>query len=276
MKQPLAAYAHRHLESGRARIPVFPSVAVRAQLLLSDPAMDLDEVEDLVASDPALAAALLRAANSAAFGAIEEVATIREAAIRLGVRRTCQLVIVFSQHKSYAMKTPVLRTLAGSLWKHATACALGSDWLAKRLGLAEIEPHAMLAGLLHDVGKLFLLDLIDDLGSGAEGVRFTREEVLDLLESLHCEQGERLLMAWGIPETYRNVARRHHDAQIEKDDPLLRVVRVVDRSCHRLGIGLSAGAFDEPDADAAELGASDVMLAELEIRLEDAARFAGS
>ena len=277
MEDPLAEMARRHIESGQARIPVFPGVAMRAQRLLANPDAEIDEVEELVGSDPALAAALLRAANSAAFGAREEISTIRDAAIRLGVRRAGQLVIVFSQHRSYQMGEARLRQMAETLWRHATACALGADWLARRLGLAPAEPHAMLAGLLHDVGSLFMLSVMDDvLAKYAGTMRLSDGLIIEVVNGLHCEQGDRLLESWSIPEVYRDVSGRQHDEEIETDDELLLLLRVVDRACHRLGVGL--GQIDENDerdeSEALAIGATHVVLAELEIRLEDAARLA--
>jgi HD-like signal output (HDOD) protein len=274
MQDPLAELARRHIESGQARIPVFPSVALRAQRLLANPDAEIDEVEDLVASDPALAAALLRAANSAAFGAREEISTIREAAVRLGVRRTAQLVVVFSQHRSYELREPRLRSMAECLWRHATACALGADWLARRISLARAEPHAMLGGLLHDVGALFMLSVMDDVLAAHASMRFSRELIVEVVNGLHCEQGELLLEAWNIPEVYRDLVRRHHDEKVETDDELLLLLRVVDRTCHRLGIALGPIDGDEAraDAEARAIGTTQVVLAELEIRLEDSAR----
>lgn len=277
MDDPLAELARRHIESGQAQIPVFPGVAMRAQRLLANPDADIDEVEDLVGSDPALAAALLRAANSAAFGARNEISTIREATVRLGVRRAGQLVIVFSQHRSYQMREPRLRQMAEMLWRHATACALGADWLARRIALAQAEPHAMLAGLLHDVGSLFMLSVMDDvLAKHTGSMRLSDALILEVVNGLHCEQGDHLLEAWNIPEVYRDVSRRHHDEKVETDDGLLLLLRVVDRACYRLGVGLGTPDENEQrnESESLAIGATNVVLAELEIRLEDAARLA--
>jgi HD-like signal output (HDOD) protein len=276
MDDPLAELARQHIESGQARIPVFPGVAARAQQLLANPDAGLDDVEELVASDPALAAALLRAANSAAFGMREPITTIRQSAMQLGIRRSGQLVILFSQHRSYQMRDTRLRFMADSLWRHATAAALGADWLARRLSLGAIEPHAMLAGLLHDVGKLFILNVVDDLcARHVGGIRFSDEMIIEVVDDLHCEQGERLLESWGIPDVFREVVRRHHDLHVEADAVLLRLVRTVDRACHRMKTGLGpfrVSSREDGDPEAESIGATDVVLAELEVRIEDAAR----
>lgn len=250
---------------------------MRAQRLLANPDTEIDEVEELVGSDPALAAALLRAANSAAFGAREEISTIRDATMRLGVRRAGQLVVVFSQHRSHQMREPRLRQMSDPLWRHSTACALGADWLARRIALAQAEPHAMLAGLLHDVGSLFVLSVMDDvLAKYAGTMRFSDDLIVEVVNGLHCEQGDHLLEAWSIPEVYRDISRRHHDEKVETDDGLLLLVRVVDRACYRIGVGLGASDENEErnEAESLAIGATNVVLAELEIRLENAARLA--
>ncbi len=269
MKAPLTSRARHAIESGHARLPVFPSVAVRAQLMLSDAKAELEDVETLFASDPALAAALLRAANSAAFGAVEEATTIREAAVRLGMRRTCQLAIVFSQHRSYAMGCPGLRPIAESVWRHATACAIGTDWLARQIGRRDVEPHAMLAGLLHDVGKLFLLDLIDALLAESSASSVSDQEVTALLQEWHCEQGDRLLQHWGIPATLCAIARRHHDLEVDPGDALLLLVRIVDRAWHRMTLPASETDADASDPEAEMLGISPADLDELRHLLEE-------
>lgn len=277
MDEPLRELARSHIESGLARIPVFPGIAVRAEKVLANPNAGIDEVQELVSRDPALAAALLRAANSAAFGAREEISTIREAIVRLGIRRTAQLVIVFSQHRSYQMHEPRLQEMAERLWKHATASAVACDWLARRVGLAQAEPHAMLAGLLHDVGMLFVLGVLDDvLAKNADSMRFSNVLTLELIDSLHAEQGDRLLESWSVPQVFRDVVRHHHDEKVDPDDGLLLVVRIVDRACHRLGVALGSVSTNEErdDDEALAIGATNVVLAELEIRIEDAARLA--
>jgi hypothetical protein len=83
--------------------------------------------------------------------------------------------------------------------------------------------------------------------------------------------------AWDLPEIYCRVAREHHAESFNPDDVLLVVVRLVDKACLRLGIGIE----HEPDLDlvaspeALCLEAPDLLLAELEVLLEDALELAG-
>lgn len=273
MPKPLLEIARAAIESGQARLPVFDTSGARAQAMISAGSFDVDMIETIAGNDPSLASALLRAANSSFFGGLEKIATIREAVVRIGARKSCQLIVVLGQKEAHRMRDPRVQRAGNSLWRHSLACSLGCDWLVRRLHLGHLDSEAMLAGLLHDVGKLFLLNVIDDAIAGESSEFDLSEELLrEIARSLHCEQGERLLTAWRIPDPYGRIALHHHDGEVDENDALLLVVRLVDQVCNRLGIGLEPC----PDADIATtleaqlLRTSEVLLAELEIQIEDA------
>jgi HD-like signal output (HDOD) protein len=259
------------IASGKASIPVFDQNAARAQGMLSRGEFDLGELEELVSRDPALTSGLLRAANSSFYGGLDKVVTVGEAVRRLGSRSAAQVLVLVTQKRHYRLQDPALAGLADGLWLHAVGCAAGSRWLAQRLRMPEVEREALLAGLLHDVGKLFLLRVADDLIRARALREPSRELLREMLDRLHCEQGEALLAAWNIPDPYRSLVRRHHDPDFAEDDLLLLVVRLADQACNKLGLGLTP----TPDlvlattAEAQALRVPEMVLAELEVALED-------
>jgi HD-like signal output (HDOD) protein len=278
MGESIAEVALYCIESGRARLPVFDQGVARAQQMLAEGRFEPEELEALVTNEPALASALLRAANSSLYGGLEKVVSIPGCLRRLGVRKCVQLVVAFGQRDAHRMRVPHLQGIAERLWRHSLACALGSDWLARRLRLPEVEPSALLAGLLHDVGKLFLLGVLDDLiVARPDELEANENLVMELLTALHVAQGVRLLDAWEIPEPYRRVVLRHHDGDVQENDALLLTVRLVDGVCNRMGIGLEPRPEHQPAAsfEAQALRASEVVLAELEIAIEDALQIGG-
>lgn len=278
MSQSLADVALAHIESGKARIPIFDRGAARAQQMLADGSFEIEELEALIASEPALASALLRAANSSLYGGLDKVVEIREAILRLGARRSAQLVVVMGQKQAHRMADARLQAMAERLWSHSLACALGTDWLVRRLRRPELESAAMLAGLLHDTGKLFLLCVLDDLlASGTLRSEPDEALVLQVLAGLHAGLGARLLEAWSIPDPYRAIALHHHDEEVDAGDALLLAVRLVDGVANKLGVGLvpcpdhdAAGSFEAQALDVPE-----VAIAELEIQIEDALSVGG-
>lgn len=278
MGESIAEAALECIESGRARLPVFDQGVVRAQQMLDDGNFEPEELEALVENEPALASALLRAANSSLYGGLEKVVSIAGCLRRLGIRKCAQLVVALGQRNAHRMQDPRLQEIAERLWRHSLACALGSDWLARRLQLREVEAAALLAGLLHDVGKLFLLGVLDDLiAARPDDFEASESLILELLSALHVAQGVRLLEAWEIPDPYRRVVLRHHDGEVPENDALLLAVRLADGVCNRMGIGLEPRADLQPAAsfEAQALRASEVVLAELEIAIEDALQIGG-
>ena len=118
--------------------------------------------EQVIRQDPTLTGELLRLSNSSFFGGIEKVVTVRDAVMRLGIKQVAELVILSGQKRYYQLKDPLLGSFVERLWRHAVGCGIGSDWLASKLRLGEVREEAFMAGLLHDVGKLLLLRVIDD------------------------------------------------------------------------------------------------------------------
>lgn len=267
-----------HLRARDTHLPVIDQIGMRVRCVVGSGDFDLREVETLINQDPVLAAAVMRGANSAFYRGIHKVTTVGDAVARIGARQVANLVLLETQRKNFTSGTPELREMFRALWRHSVACAAGSEWLARRLRFHEIADHAFVAGLLHDLGKLLLLRVIDELQSeDPDAGRITERLTRELLESFHADRGAMLMQAWELPEIYCHVAREHHAERFDPDDVLLVLVRLVNRACHRLGIG----TLHTPDLDlvatpeARALDASDLLLAELEVLLEDALDLAG-
>jgi HD-like signal output (HDOD) protein len=74
-------------EKRQITLPVFSDVALKVQKASREERYDISEIERAIESDPALVAEVLRAANSAFFGGLSEVSSIRAAVLRLGLQR---------------------------------------------------------------------------------------------------------------------------------------------------------------------------------------------
>ena len=267
----------KHLASNEVSLPLFDRTAMRVQGMVQSEDFDLDEVGRLIQSDPALTGDLLRLSNSTFFGGIEKVATVRDAIMRLGMRQVVELLVLSGQRKLYRLHDPGLHAFVERLWSHAVACGVGSEWLAKKLNVGEVRDHAFLAGLLHDVGKLLLLRVLDELkAEGALPFEPSETLVQQLLDGLHPEQGFALMSQWNIPDAYGEVVRDHEKPEVDERNVLLNIVRLVDKACNKMGVGLR-GSEDVSLAslpEAQNLRVSDVLLAELEIHVEDSMELA--
>ena len=149
---------------------------------------------------------------------------------------------------------------------------MASHWLSKHCGLIGIAHEIFFAGLLHDVGKLFILTVIDDLLHNAKlAVDPPLALVMETMDTLHAEHGHTLLSHWNIPRKYSMVARDHHKEEFDQDNYLECIVRLADKTCNKMEIGLKADpelvlvATDE----AVSLRLSDADIAKMQNHLED-------
>lgn len=260
------------LEQPGLQLPVFNSVALELQSELKDESAPAGRIEALVSKDPALVAQVLRMANSANFAGLSETGTIRAALMRLGVKQVARLAIAAAQLSLYKTRDPALKTVMEALWQQAYASAMGAGWVAERCGRAGLADEAFLAGLLHDVGKLMIVRALEQIGEQSPKAPAPPADLVrELVESLHCEQGYRLMKRWNLPEVYCTVGRDHHAGDVDASQPVLVIVRLMDQVCAKMGIGCEARPDLMPAAspEARILGLNELRAAELEILLED-------
>jgi HD-like signal output (HDOD) protein len=261
------------LAAGSLTVPVFHAVAAKLQQVLARPDFAMEEVHQLINADPGLATQVLRTANSAFYAGLTKVGTIREAIIRLGSREVANIAMLTTQQDLYRSDDVKYNAIMQALWKHAFCCAVGSKWLAQRAGFREQAQEAFLGGLLHDVGKLFLLKVMEEM-SREEAYRgsATPAVVAEVLSTLHVEQGHQLMLKWHMPQSYCDIVAGHEDEQWDHGNALLAIVRLSNLTCRKLGIGVRTDdtilLLGCPESQA--LGLKEVVLAELEIVVEDA------
>jgi putative nucleotidyltransferase with HDIG domain len=159
-----------------------------------------------------------------------------------------------------------------SLWLHAQGCALGAKWLAHRCGYQGLAEQAFLAGLLHDIGKQYLLALLEEIAScGDYNIPISDQLVMEVVATKHVELGLRMFEDWSLPETYREVVAEHHDDDWDRKNIVVALVKLANKGCRKVGLGLE----HNPDlvlpttGEAQFLGIDEIALAEYEVMLED-------
>jgi HD-like signal output (HDOD) protein len=216
---------------------------------------------------------VLKVANSIFYRGLNRVDTVKEAILRLGTKELGNVVMWAIHQSNFQSKDPFVNTCQKRLWFHSLSVALGSQWLANFLDLEDVQPKAFVAGLLHDMGTLYLLSALEKVKKdkliSTYPTAFLMEEIID---SLHGDQGAFLLNQWNLADDFSVVAKTHHGDDFDRTNVLLVLVRLVDRVCHKM----EKGGQQADDAlaiagstEASLLGVTDINLAELEIYLED-------
>lgn len=153
--QSLAA----ELSGGRIELPSFPEVAVRVRRALAAEDTSVDQLVRIIGSEPALAARVLKMANSAALNRTgKPVTDLRAAITRLGQNMVRSAALSFAmaqlrQGTAWAPLEPWLR----EVWQRSTRVATLAFALARHQARAVNADEAFLAGLLHGIGQLYIL-----------------------------------------------------------------------------------------------------------------------
>ena len=271
--QSIVDLIKEELASGKARVPVFHAVAIRLQQVLARPNFSVEEVNRLISADTGLVSQVLRVANSSYYSGLSKVGTIQEAIVRLGSHEVASIAMLATQQDQYRSADPRYNSIMQTLWKHSFCCAAGSKWLALKSGYDTLAQEAFLAGLLHDIGKLFLLKVMEEVCKEKRlQVGATPAIVNEVLNSMHVEQGHLLMRQWHMPELYCEVVAGHSGESWDHNSALLAMVRLADQTCKRLGIGMHTdpNLLLFASAEAQMLGLKEIALAELEIVMEDA------
>ncbi|MFA6540023.1 MAG: HDOD domain-containing protein [Bacteroidota bacterium] len=211
----------------------FPTVvaSVMAELLNNEVA--IKKIIQLIETDVALTALILRVSNSAYYGLRGEVTSISSSVMMLGIEEVNRLMLIYQMKQRIFRLNREQRSYLERLWKHSVATAIIARDLASLL-LYKCDGKEFTAGLLHDMGKIVLVQhfshslivtqkMIADLGLTDV------EAEMQSLAITHAEIGGSLGEAWNLPPLFVEVMRYHHSpADAVLDPKLAAIVRTAD------------------------------------------------
>ncbi len=216
-------------------LPAVPRVYSELTRRLADPSVSVIELAELVSEDPALAAQVLRMANSAFFGRDRAVSGLADAAARLGTRLLRSLVLHAELYGGFPLPPAEVGRIE-AFQRHSALVARIASGLEPR---APWLDDAFSAGLLHDLGKLVLLSRLPKRYEAieAEALRSGRELHVVEAEQLgahHGTIGACLLGMWGLPSVILEAVHGHHGMPVEATPRLdaVRAVALADRLAH--------------------------------------------
>lgn len=196
------------------RLPTLPEVAVRVIDIARQPDPDLDQLAEAVQLDPAIAARLMKTANSALLGMRTRASSIEAAVARLGSRmvRTVILGMYLANYQSLGAHD--LRPFHRRLWREMLFQAVSAQSLAEHQNGAVEAADWFLAGLLQDIGRLALLtiaadDYVDNVIDVDDGrTQLQREQ--DHYGFTHVDVSLALGQRWYLEEPVLKAISTHH------------------------------------------------------------------
>ena len=210
-----------------ARLFSLPEVYARLDALMKNPLTTPGDVTELIATDPALSATLLKLVNSAFIGRggramghrlAGKVDSLERAVMILGTSQLANLALALSVAPAFKDIDPEIMDMR-QFWEHSLSCGL----LARELAaLAGIDPElAFVAGLLHDIGKLVMFRhlpgqcarLLESAAAQGADVHAMEAQTLGWT---HADLGGSLLAKWQFPAPLARAWAEHQGGRFNR------------------------------------------------------------
>lgn len=251
----MSTFRAKQIISKCPNLPTLPVIVQKVSQMLQDPNVGTQEIGQLVAQDPPLAARVLKIANSPYYGLRERCVSTEQASAVLGLkvlRNVITAAAVMRQFNHLSDRGIDLE----SMWKHSILVAQAATLLARRsrggVGLSPEEFYT--CGLLHDIGKLVLLENLGEEylsileRSGRDGLPLQTCERDKLLFD-HTDVGSMIAVQWGLPAAVASAIQFHHGPREAVElDPVVSLVAHANLLVKRVQAGNLSAAASSFDA----------------------------
>ncbi len=208
------------LKANRLKLPTLPQVALKINDVIDSPDATAKKVAQIISTDAALSARMIQVANSPMMRTGAATDNVQAAVTRMGMGVVRNIVTSFLVNQLFHTKHEVLKQRLMKVWNHSAHVAAISNVLASHF--TNLKPdEAMLAGLVHDIGKLPLILKAEDIPELANDA-----DSMNLLdEKLHHVLGKVIVQTWGFsPEMITAVAEHEN---LERDSEKLDLTDIV-------------------------------------------------
>ncbi len=196
----------RDAKSNKLKIPSLPEIALQVQAAVRHKGTDVSEVARMVMADPPLAGRLIQVANSPMYRGKAPITTCQMAISRMGLSVTRDLVVGCSLQQMFESESPLLKRYMQKAWQHSTRVAALAAVISRH-GRGVDEDRAMLAGLVHNIGALPIINYAEQYPELVED-----EAMLGrVIRKLSCDAGVQVLRRWDFELDLIDVVRGGSD-----------------------------------------------------------------
>ncbi len=211
----------RRIVGAVGRLPSLPRTCQALLEALQDPDVAIEQIGRIIEQDVGMTAKVLQLVNSAFFGLLQEITTVRAAVSYLGLDVLKQLVLSAEIFRTFHPKQRIDGFSIESFEEHSRRAAA----IAARLPASKsTSSSAVVAALLHDAGKLVLaVRLPREFEMALQNARKNARPLYAaehaVIGTTHAEIGAYLLALWGLPLRIVDAVCRHHHPAVAGDTP---------------------------------------------------------
>lgn len=234
----------KHILRTVSDLPPMPHTVIKAQEIMQSSSSGMKQLSEVIETDQAITAKILRMANSSYYGLSGKVSSIKHAATLLGNIKVGDIITMAGTSAVLADTLEGYGLGSGEMWLHSLAAAFGSRIIIEKTA-PDLSADAFTAGLLHDAGKMILDQYI--LYKKKEFFDFIAKGDYSFLEAEarvlgfdHAEIMSDVCKSWNIPPNITIGIRNHHNPSKSDQSVLAYTVHMADAIAMMSGIGTGA------------------------------------
>ncbi|MGE3180192.1 MAG: HDOD domain-containing protein [Phycisphaerae bacterium] len=223
-------------------ISSLPEITTRIVEVVEDPKATAHDMHELVKSDPALAAKILKVVNSAFYGLPSQISSLDRAIIMLGLSAVKNIALAASLTRLFKADAISAQFEAKDLWKHSIAVGVCAKAIADRVRYGQEE--SFVAGLVADVGLLAVQQMSPEKMRAVAERCFASPQDYPALEreiigADHQAFGDTLAARWKFPPALRNCIAYHHEPDVLSPEfsRLVSIIYIADTICCQNQLG---------------------------------------
>lgn len=200
-------------------LPTPPVVLTKIMELVNDPEATITDIEMAINLDPNIVAKVLRISNSAYYRRANDVTSLKQAIVVLGINEIKNITLGVSVYGKFSSKDDFVDFDLDSFWFHSVAVGIMSKIISDDFKNYN-SSAAFTAGLLHDIGILIMSKhLGKDYNNLILSTKDTENSLQEVeLEKLNCNHediGQWLAENWNFPEELKIGIAKHHSEDVE-------------------------------------------------------------
>ena len=186
----------QQIEEGNVDLPPIPDIMQRIAAKIDNPDIPIDEIVNCI-TDQILASKILKIGNSPYYRRTSKITTLRDAILFIGFKSLVSIVTVHSLSSFSPRNTAKIRQIL----QHCLTCGIVAREISIKMG--GDHEQAFICGLLHDVGKTLMEEMLSDY-------MLSDEIHATLIADYHAEIGYLLAKKWNFDESLQSCIRFHH------------------------------------------------------------------
>ncbi len=211
------------------KMPPLSPVVHKIIEVANDVTASARELTEVIQMDPVLMSKLIKMVNSAYFGLPEQITSIKQAVVMLGINTLKNVAISSTVVGQMDIKTNTIMD-GDEFWKHSFGVGVASKMIAKEIGIdSKVLEEYFVSGLIHDIGKVLINNFFsDELHTILEIRSKTNRSLLEVEKHVlgvnHQEVGIAIGKKWNFNQNYLYAVGKHHDPSLSGQSGIYSVV----------------------------------------------------